>query len=141
MKLKRWKILSLDYGEKRLGVALGINGIVETLPEIQVVKDSKDPERLVMVKIKDICRQEGVKLILLGLSEGRTAQKTKEFAKRLRKIVKLPVRLADETLTTWESKKIARRIGKTKRFEKDHFDSIAAALLLKNFFEKEEVNV
>jgi putative Holliday junction resolvase len=141
VKLTGEKILGVDYGEKRLGIALGVNGIIETLPEIQVLPKEKDSERLLTEKIKNICRQEEVGLILLGLSEGRTAERTRKFAKRLRKIVKLPVRLVDETLTTWESKKIAREIGKTKRFKRDHFDSIAAALLLKNFFEKEGVNV
>lgn len=141
LRVKGLKILALDYGERRLGVALGIDGVVETLPEIEICRNDRGFKKKSIERIKEICQQEGVGLIILGISEGKTAKQTQKFAKSLKMIVKLPIRLVDETLTTWESRMIARKLGKTERFKKDHFDSIAAAILLKRFFEREGVNV
>ena len=118
------KILSLDYGEKRTGVAIGVSGVVETLPIITGTTLES------INKIRAICVEEDINLILLGISERKTAQKTKKFAQRLSSIVKLPIELVDETLTTWEAKKIV--LAQKEKVNKP-VDSISAALILDRF--------
>ncbi len=129
------KILSLDYGEKRIGAAIGLSGVINTLPVIT------GTELESIKKIQDVCVEEKINLVLLGISEGKTAQKTKKFAQKLSGIVKLPVELVDETLTTWEAKEIISSQG--ERVKKP-VDSISAALILERFLllkRKEVVNV
>lgn len=124
------KILAIDYGEKRIGVAIGVNGVIETLPEI-------DTDKTVFDDIKKISREETVELILVGISEGETAKKTKKFAQRLFSIVELPVEFVDETLTTWDARGVAGVINKKNR----PVDSISAALILERYFLKNRKEV
>jgi putative holliday junction resolvase len=121
------KMLAIDYGEKRIGLAVAYGEIIETLPEILSV----DPE--LFAKISLTCQQEEIEIILLGISEGSTAIKTKKFAERLSDIVKLPIEFVDETLTTWEAKKVLGQRGKNRPV-----DSVSAALILKRFIIKKK---
>lgn len=125
----------MDYGERRTGIAVGLRKVVETRPVIK----GKDSE--VIEEVKRLCRKEGVEMIVIGLSEGKMARKTKKFAKRLVNIVELPVRFVDETLTSWEAGKLGKYLKKTRG---KPVDSLAAAYILERFFAKEreeEVNV
>ncbi len=118
------KVLGIDYGRKRIGVAVGIDGVIETRPVIETDKAKR------VSAIRKICDQEGVGRLIVGVSEGKAAQEARRFAKMLSDVLKLSVELIDETLTTREAeilKKKSRREG---------LDSVAAAILLERFWLK-----
>jgi len=119
------KILGIDYGRKNIGIAVGFRGVIETKPILR----GKPKE--IFSSLAEICRKEGIERIIIGISEGKMGEQTKRFAKRLTNVLKLPIELMDETLTTYEAKKLKK--GK-------EFDSIAAAILLEKFWLKEGGN-
>jgi len=117
------KILGIDYGKKRVGVAVGLRGVIEVRPVLQ------GRRKMVLAALADLCRKEKVDQVVVGISEGRMARLTRKFAKELQSVLKLPVILFDETLTTQEAQRLKGR--KTKEL-----DSVAAAILLERFWSK-----
>ena len=119
------KVLGIDYGRRRVGIAISFNGVVETRPILK----GKGAE--ILVAIKSICKKEKIDLIVIGISEGKTAQETRRFAKEIENVLELPVTFQDETLTTKEA-------GELKRGKAEELDSVAAAILLERFWFKKE---
>ena len=120
-------LLGIDYGRKRIGLALAVNNIVE--PRKSIVWREKKKEEL-FLKIKEICSQEKVEKIVVGLSHGKMGQETRRFVDELKKIVGLPVELVDETLTSWQAEKMVGWRHKNK------IDAVAAALILERYLDK-----
>lgn len=123
-------ILGVDYGRRRIGLALAISGIIETKGFVNQQKN----RRQTILKIKEICRQEGVEKIVVGLSQGKMGQEIKEFAKELRRMIKLPIELVDETLTSWQAEKMVGWKNKGR------VDSVAAALILERYLDRLNFN-
>jgi len=119
------KILGVDYGRRRVGIAISFNGVVETKPILRGKGDE------ILAAIKSICEKEKIDLVVIGISEGKTARETRRFAKGLENILELPVTFQDETLTTKEA-------GELKRGKGKELDSVAAAILLERFWFKKE---
>ena len=119
-------LLGIDYGRRRIGLALAINGIIETKGFVNWQKDRKQ----VFLKIKEVCQQEGVEEVVVGLSQGRIGQEIKEFVKELKKVIKLPIKLVDETLTSWQAEKMVGWKNKGK------VDAVAAALILERYLDQ-----
>jgi len=117
------RILGIDPGEKNIGLALMEKGIIATLPVLT------GPWKKSFPALVKIAEKEEVEKIVIGISEGRSAQFSQKFATRLGNILKLPIILEDETLTTFEARKLKPK--------KKVVDSVAAAFLLKKFWEKE----
>lgn len=117
------KTLGIDFGEKKIGLAVTLGLLAEPFG---VVKTSNWQEELAKV-----CQEEKVERLVVGVSEGRMAEKQKKFAARLEEVLGLPVFLVDETLTSKEAIDKMRQLG--KRGEEDKF---AAALLLQRFLDK-----
>lgn len=124
------KILSLDVGGRRVGVALGDDreGYVVTKPALERRDDAH-----LMAALQAIIRAEDIAVVLVGwpltLRGGQSAQTklVQEFVERLKKQVAIPVRTADERLTT----KLAHAAGRRR-----DDDSAAAAFLLTTYLER-----
>ncbi|MBM3208865.1 Holliday junction resolvase RuvX [Candidatus Shapirobacteria bacterium] len=117
------RILGIDFGASKIGLAIGENGLVEPLGIIQFSHYQS--------RIKDICQREGIKKIVVGISEGKSGQEAEKFAKRLAKTVGSPVETTDETLTTYEATAKMKQAGRKWRGKED---ALAAALILDNYF-------
>jgi putative Holliday junction resolvase len=121
-------ILAIDYGTRRIGLAWSQVGLAEPLKVI-----ANDPGAI--EEITQICHQKGVKLILVGLSEGRMAQKTKKFVQQLKAELEAPIKLTDETLSTQEARqKLVKAQAKQKK-RKGPVDHFAAASFLQNWLQ------
>src|SRR6267154_1934518 len=94
-------ILALDYGEKRVGVA--ICHVVARLPRPLITLDADDE---LLESITHLVTDEGAVMVLVGLPRGMdggyTAQTraAEQFADMLKTKLTVPVELADETLTS-----------------------------------------
>lgn len=122
------KILAIDFGTKRIGLAVNRRSLAEPLEILE-------NDELVFEKIKKILEQETIELILVGLSENKMAQKTKDFAQELQKITSLPLEFADETLSSKSiHQKLAASAMKLKR-RQGPIDHYAAAEFLQEWID------
>ena len=142
------KILAVDYGRARIGLAIAesVRGIAQPLGILERINRNEDMRRL-----RELVRDNAVKLILVGLplrldgSRGEMAEETERFAQRVRKQIGVAVEMADERLTSWEaermleeefgrkSKQIDGASKKKKDFEKITVDSVAATIILREY--------
>ena len=135
------RIMALDYGDARTGVAISdLNGILcgETL-----VLNEWDAERLAQ-RVSALARERGCGLILLGLplnmdgSEGPRAEKARQFAEMLRALDVPEVLLRDERRTSVEAHAILRANGRREKRHRQNVDAVAAQLILETFLDSAE---
>lgn len=132
------RYLSIDLGDKRTGVAIGdaITGIVSPL---DVINTSSDTERF--TRLRDLIEWEGPGALVVGWplnmdgSVGPAAQKCKAFADRLSEATRLPVHLQDERLSSAFADEQMAMSGLTHKQKKARRDAMAAANILRGFFE------
>ena len=132
------RILALDHGTKRIGVAVSdeTKTIAQPLEFIPA-----EPFAGFLERLKQLIREKEVDLILVGLprnmdgSYGPAAQKVEAFAAALKTATAVPIKLWDERLTT----KMANRIliqGNVRRDKrKEKVDKMAAAILLQSYLD------
>jgi putative Holliday junction resolvase len=125
------KYLAIDYGLRHLGLAVNFDSLAEPMAQIDYRREEEAVKRLAQ-----ICLKEQIEGIVVGLSEGKMADRTRSFAKRLSAETGLDVEFEDETLTSQEAKRrlIEAGAGRTKRSKKDH--QAAAALVLQAFLDR-----
>jgi putative holliday junction resolvase len=123
-------ILALDYGEKRVGVAIA--HIVARLPRpLTVIINSET----LYADIRKLVSQEDAGLVVVGLprsmSGGYTAQThaAEDFAFELKKVLTVPVELADETLTSVD----AESVLSGRKHAKGDIDAMAATFILERY--------
>lgn len=120
------KILGVDWGEAKIGLSLAEGSLVSPLGVIA--------KRNWRQKILRICQEEKIEKIVVGISEGKTAEKTRSFAQDLAKLSGLPLEFQDETLTTQEATAKMRQRDKRTKEE----DAISAALILQAYLETQK---
>ena len=132
------RILGLDYGEKRIGVAvcdeLGITA--QGLPTI--IRKTKKHDLEIFA---NIIRDYNVEKIVIGYplrldgSEGIQCEKVNRFAALLNKIFSLSVIKWPETLSTKEAEEILINSGVSWRKRKQEVDRLAACLILQSYLD------
>jgi len=127
------RILGIDYGRKKIGLAFGDSDsrLAEPLKTLRY----KDIRNLGEV-LKKLTQKLGVQRIVIGVSEGKMEEETtKDFGKKLEKILKIGVVFQDETLTTREAQELSilARIKRKKRKKEE--DSYAASLILQSYLD------
>jgi putative holliday junction resolvase len=150
---RRTRILGIDYGRARIGLALADTetALADPLDTLERVNRNEDMRRL-----REIVRAHSVKQIVVGLplrldgTRGEMAEEAARFAERVRKQLGVPVEMVDERLTSWEAERLleeqAGRVihgaraahKKPKKAEpKASVDAIAAAVILKEYLEQQ----
>lgn len=128
--------MGIDYGEKRIGVALSDEGGSFAFAH-SVIQNCPNCATLNVAQIKKICREKNVFKIILGESLDYKGQpnpvmkKIELFKKLLEKEVRLPVEYQSEILTTKEAERVQGKIKK--------IDASAAALILRSYIEKQNM--
>jgi len=123
----------MDLGQRRIGLAIAEDFLVASLDTIRV-SDRQDA----LTKILEICRQERVEKIVLGLPKNKAESSedmVRSFALELNKYISLPIEFVDETLTSKEAERILREIKVDPRQEKykKEIDRISAKLILEQY--------
>ncbi|HNP74762.1 MAG TPA: Holliday junction resolvase RuvX [bacterium] len=124
------KILGLDYGEAKVGLALGDSETRTALP-YKIIRNSGWNNLL--LELKSICRTERIEKVVVGLpinsAQGDSVlmKRVTEFMKRLREALALEVFGQDERFSTRQ----ARELIDKKRAD----DDIAAMLILQSYFD------
>lgn len=131
-------ILGLDYGEKRIGVAIAHS--IARLPRPLVTLQHTAE---VIESIQKLVAEEHAGLVVVGLprsmdggvqSQARIVQ---DFAAELETRISVPIAFADETLTSVEAERILASRKGVKKFEKGDIDALSAALILERYFEEQ----
>lgn len=129
------RILAIDYGTKRLGIAVTDEGKKMAFPRPFVAADKRgDLLRLI--------KSEGIERIVLGwpksLGNRETAftREVKKFANRINEQTGLPVELMDERLTSKAAERVLKKLGLKGRESRSSADSLAALQLLQTYLKK-----
>jgi putative Holliday junction resolvase len=132
------RILALDLGKKRIGLAisdpLGITA--QGLPNLVRTRKRDDLDA-----IGQLAREREVGLILMGNpinmrgSEGRQSGWVREFARTLEKRTGLPIKLWDERLTTVEAGRVLRSSGISIEKRAAAIDRLSAVILLQSYLD------
>ena len=132
------RILALDPGTKRIGVAISdeTKTIAQPLEWIPA-----EPFADFLNRLKQLLVEKEIDLVLIGLprnmdgSFGPAAQKAEAFAAAVRAGITVPIKMRDERLTSLQANKILIQ-GKVRRDKrKDKVDKMAAALLLQSYLD------
>ena len=116
--------LSIDYGNKRIGLAVSIQGIIQPLSVIKNDPNFFDQLNKVISDFK-------IDKIFVGISLGEFAKKTQKFVDELKTMVTLPIETVEEAVSTIEADQIYLANKKPKKDYKKNIDAIAAAVILK----------
>ncbi len=132
------RILAIDYGRKRIGLALS-DELGLTARPLTVL--SRMNRRDVLRRLRQLCREHGVARIVVGHpvdmsgATGEMAEEAARFAARLKRDLGIETELLDERLTTWEAEQTVAQAGSARR-KGEPIDHIAAAILLREYLEK-----
>lgn len=131
-------VLAFDFGEKRIGVAIGEHmlGIAHPLTTINTVAND-ERFRVIAELIAQWNPVElvvGLPLSLDGEEHGLTLL-CKKFARRLNGRFNLPVALMDERLTSAEASQTLKELGIGGRKQKPMLDQVAAQHILQSYFD------
>jgi putative holliday junction resolvase len=161
---KSERILAVDYGRARMGLAIADAeaGLPQPMGVLVRVNRNEDMRRL-----RELVREHGVKLVVVGLplrldgTRGEMAEEAERFSQRVRKQIGVRVEMVDERLTSWEAERLLEEfagrilhapiphrgkrenneeVRKKKEEGKNSVDAIAAAVILRDYLETQRAN-
>ena len=130
------KIMGIDYGDARTGVA--ISDLLCSIVGSTCVVPSRNREKA-MADIIRLAQENQVGEIVVGLpknmdgTEGPRAELCRAFAKRLEGETGLPVAMWDERRTTVEAHNILSQHNYHGQKRKNTVDAVAASLILEGY--------
>ena len=132
------KFLSIDYGEKRVGLAMTDPLKMFAVPFATIENNSDVSLFDELLKIIDA---HDIKKIIIGLPlsiAGEDTPKTievREFYKKLSEKTDIPLVWWDERYSTCEASEILKNKGLSLRESKEKIDQVAAAVILKSYLD------
>ena len=135
--MNKGKYLAIDYGDRRVGLALS-----DYNKEISFPRDFLEytSEKGLLAELRKLCEEEGVIKIILGLpiqmdgTFGERAQKTQKFFDKLKKAMPtVPIDFFDERLSTEFAVKSLRGQGIKDKDQKGKRDAMSAQIILQNY--------
>lgn len=134
------RILAIDYGRKKMGLALSDELQMTAQPLFTMARTNRRND---LRRLREICRKHGVARILMGHplhitgEAGEMADEAAQFAARLQKELGIEVKLADERLTSWEAEQIVAQQKSPSRRKRSSIDDVAAAVLLREYLDRD----
>jgi putative Holliday junction resolvase len=131
------KVLAVDHGDSRTGLAISAGSIAVALPTVAMKGDGKDADR-----IAKAAKDAEAERIIVGLplnmdgTEGPRAKTAREFAEALRTATPLPVEMWDERLSTVEGESRLRAAGLDRKEMSKRKDAAAAIVILESYLRK-----
>jgi putative holliday junction resolvase len=133
------KVCALDFGGKRVGVALSDE--LRFLAHPQQALPAK-PEPALLAALTEMFVREGVRQVIIGLpidmrgGEGESARKARGFAQRVANATGCEVELWDERLSTVQAKRALDASGVAGRKQRALIDSASACALLQAWLDR-----
>ena len=130
------RIMGIDYGDARTGVAL--SDLLCSIVGNTMVVPSRNTEKALADLVR-ICKENEVGQIVVGLprnmdgTEGARAELCREFGEKLKAATALPVVMWDERRTTVEAHNILSQHNYHGQKRKNTVDAVAASLILEGY--------
>lgn len=139
------KHLGIDYGSKRVGIAISDEGGTMAFPRVILLNDLS-----LISSIDNLCQEENISAIVLGESHDLSGKPNKimgsieEFKRNLETEIDIPIYFQKEFMTTIEARgRDGKEINNARKLSKDKkppVDSSAAALILQRFLDRKNQN-
>jgi putative Holliday junction resolvase len=135
------RILAIDYGSTRIGLALSdpTGTLARPLPFVAAKADVKLAREIV-----ELAQKNEVHLFVLGLprnmdgTSGEAATKVQAFATVLGQATPLGIKLVDERLSTVQASRQLQESGKNTRKQRGQIDSESACVLLQGYLDSQQ---
>ena len=132
------RVLALDIGEKRIGVAVSdSSGTVATPVSVVAARSALGDGREVLRLVQEY----DVELVVVGLplsmdgSEGPQAERVRAAGERLARFVPVPFVYYDERLSSTQASRAMSETGVSDRDKRGSIDMVAAALFLQSYLD------
>ncbi|MDQ3008802.1 MAG: RuvX/YqgF family protein [bacterium] len=122
------KILAIDYGTERIGLAVNHGALADPL-EI-IANDSK-----LLHHLQSLCESEEIALVVVGISENEMARQTERFISELRQHITVPIETTDETLSSSTVGQKMKDAGWSLAKRQRPRDDLAAAEFLQEYLD------
>lgn len=138
-KVLQSTVLAFDFGERRIGVAVGEHLVKTANPLITIDNESNE---IRFARISELIQEWRPALLVVGLplsldgTETEMTQLCKKFARRLNGRFNLPVALIDERYSSAEASRLLNESGIKGRAQKVMLDQVAAQTILRSYFDR-----
>jgi putative holliday junction resolvase len=132
------RILAIDHGEKRIGLAISDSTATIASP-LTVIKHVS--RLLDAAQVANLASENEVGWIVIGQSfdeEGNpnlAGRRAAKFAEALREQTHIPVELFDESFSTQDARTTVIEMGFSRKKRAGHHDSLAAVFILKSYLD------
>jgi putative Holliday junction resolvase len=132
------RVLGIDHGTKRIGIALSDPSGTIALPLEYILAE---PFANFLSRLKELIREKQVEMILVGMprnmdgSYGPAAAKVQEFVAVLKETIAIPIKTWDERLTSAQANRFLLQADVRRKDRKEKVDKAAAAILLQSFLD------
>ena len=130
------RLMGLDLGEKRIGVAVTDAEQTMAFPERILVRRSAKADRQTLM---GLVKELGIERVVVGLplsmegEFGPNAERARSFGQYLARAMRVPVEYQDERLTTIEAEERLRDGGLAAADRRQRIDAAAAAIILEDY--------
>ena len=132
------RILAIDHGEKRIGLALSdpTGTIASPLSVIKHVSRLLDA-----AQVANLAAEKDAGLIVIGQSfdeEGNpnlAGRRAAKFAEALKEQTNIPIELFDESFSTQDARATRIEMGVSRKQRSGHMDELAALMILRSYLE------
>ncbi len=139
------RILGIDFGKKRVGVAL--SDPTETIASPVTTLERRTGQRMPLKALENLSREHEVGRIVVGLplssagAENEWCAEVRQAGDALAKRLDLPVEYQDERMSTARAERTMQILGlpRSKRRERGRVDAIAAAIILQTYLDRVKV--
>ena len=135
------RILAVDHGEKRIGLALSDPTATIASP-LQVIKHVS--RLLDAAQVANLASENEVGLIVIGQSfdeEGNpnlAGRRAAKFAEALKEQTNIPIELFDESFSTQDARATRIEMGVSRKKRSGHMDELAAVMILRSYLESKK---
>lgn len=133
------RILAIDYGQKRVGLALSDRLGITAQPFKTIINESREE---LIDELAEIIKANDVTEVVIGLplhmngTEGERAEKSRVLAAELETALNIPVYLQDERLSSAEVEKVMLAGDLSRRKRRAKRDKLAASIILRTYLAK-----
>jgi len=133
------RILGIDYGHRRLGIAVSDDEKILASPLSVYSRCNLDVD---LAFLLGIVKENEVERVVVGLprnmngSIGKMAKEALSFAWKLRKKIDIPISTFDERMTSVEAERVLVEMNLSRKRRKGLRDSIAAVLILQGYLDR-----
>lgn len=149
--IKQKRILGIDYGMARLGVAVSdpTKLIASPLPTMKAERKAEKTAEKLLAFIQEYEAKQGcaIEKIVIGMpfmmsgKKGHLADEVTHFIALLSERTSIPIHPWDERLTSVQADRSLRESAFSRKRRAQEVDSVAAIILLQNFLDAEKIRL